>query len=197
MHKVLRLLILCDLFILGGLGLIQPIFAIFMLKSIGGSTITAIGVATTIQLVTKAFFQILVGRWTDADAGNRRELITLLLGCVLISLVPFGYIFSQNIAHIYSLQFLYGLGSAMIFPGWMVMFTRYSRDNKAGYEWSVYNTVVSLGTAVTAALGAYLADVYSFTVLFFIFGIMSLFGTGAVVIIFKHEFTRSHKTINN
>lgn len=188
MHKILRALILSDLFILGGLGLVQPIFAVFMLNNILGTTVMAIGIATTIQLVVKAVFQVLVGKWTDEEPGNRRELAALIVGSVMMSLVPLGYLVSHTLSHIYILQVLYGLGSALAYPGWMVVFMRYTRADKAGYEWGVYNTTVSLGTAIAAGLGAYLAEFYSFSALFIIVSILSFIGTGFIVHIFLHEF---------
>lgn len=192
MHKVLRILILSDLFIIGSFGLVQPIFAVFMLQNVVGTTLTSIGIAVTIQLVTKAVMQIIVAKWTDEEAGNRRELGTLFVGSILMSLVSFGYIWATNLSILYTLQFLYGLGAALAFPGWVVIYTRYIRAEKAGYEWSVYSTIVSLGTAAAASIGAYMAEVFSFTYLFIIIGTLSLVGSSFITYIFKHEFTRKN-----
>ncbi len=192
MHKVLRVLILSDLFIIGSFGLVQPIFAVYMLQNVVGTTITAIGVAVTIQLVTKAVVQIIVAKWTDEEPGNRRELWTLFAGSILMSLVSFGYIWATNLSILYSLQFLYGLGAALAFPGWVVIYSRYIRAEKAGYEWSVYSTIISLGTAVAASVGAYMAEIFSFTHLFVLIGIFSLIGSSFISYIFKHEFTRKN-----
>lgn len=193
MHKILRVLILSDLFILGSFGLVQPIFAVFMLKGIVGTTITAIGIATAIHLITKSLLQIFVSKWTDAEPGNKRELLTLLIGSLIMSAIPFGFIFSFSLTHIYLLQFLYGLGAALAFPGWMVIYSRYTRQDKAGYEWSVYNTIINLGLSGTAVIGAYLADFYSFNILFILVGISSLMGTALIVSIFRNEFTRQYR----
>lgn len=192
MHKILRALIISDLFLLGGFALIQPIFAIFMLQGITGATITAVGIATAVQLLTKGFLQIFIAKWTDAEPGNRRELLTLFIGSIIMSVVPFILVFSTALWHVYLLLFAYGLGGALGFPGWTVIFLSYSRKEKAGYEWSIYNTVISFGMALAAVLGAYLADFYSFRLLFFIVGILSLLGTFIIVYIFKHEYTRWH-----
>lgn len=190
MHKVLRVLILSDLFIIGSFGLVQPIFAVYMLQNVVGTTITAIGVAVTIQLVTKAVVQIIVAKWTDEEPGNRRELWTLFAGSILMSLVSFGYIFANNLSILYTLQFLYGFGAALAFPGWVVMYTRYIRAEKAGFEWSVYSTIISLGVAIAASVGAYMVEIYSFTHLFVAIGVLSLIGSSFISYIFKHEFTR-------
>ena len=192
MDKINKALILSDLFLLGGFGLIQPIFAIFMLKGINAATITAIGAATAIQFITKGLFQIAIAKWTDAESGNRRELLTLFIGSAMMSMAPFGFVFSTELWQIYLLQFAYGLGAALAFPGWMVIYSRHSRDEKIGYEWSVYNTTISFAMAAAAFLGAYLADFYSFRALFVMVGLLSLVGTAFIVYIFQHEFTRWH-----
>ena len=134
-----------------------------------------------------------MAKWTDEEAGNRRELYTLFLGSMIMSLVAFCYIWVKTLPALYALQFLYGLGGALAFPGWIVIFTRYTRDEKAGYEWSLYSTIISLGTAATAAIGAYMADIYSFKFLFIGIGVLSLVGTSFIIHIFKHEFTRQHR----
>lgn len=189
MHKILRALILSDLFLLGSFGLVQPIFAVFMLNNIIGASLVAIGVAASIPLITKALVQIFIAIWTDAETGNKRELFTLFIGSILMSLVPFGFAISTSLTHIYLLQLVYGLGTALVYPGWIVIFSRYSRDEKRGYEWSVYSSVISLGTAATAFLGGYMAETYSFRYIFIVVGLLSFVGTSFVVHVFRQEFT--------
>lgn len=192
MHKILRALILSDLFLLGGFGLVQPIFAVFMLQGINNASIITIGLATALQLLTKGISQIFVAKWTDAESGNQRELVTLFIGSTLMAVVPFGFVFSTELWHIFLLQIIYGLGAALAFPGWMVIYSRYTRQEKAGYEWSVYNTIISFGTAATAFVGASLAEMFSFKILFLVVGGLSLIGATFIIKIFKKEFTHWH-----
>lgn len=189
MNKILRTLILSDLFILSSFGLINPILAIFILQQINGASIASIGIAVTIQLFVRAIFQILVGRWTDCERGNCRELYALFVGSILISLVPLGYVVSTSMSHIYLVQFVYGIGGALTYPSWRVIFSRYIDGDRAGYEWGIYDTVVSLGIATTATLGAFVAEQYSFRFLFVVVSIMSFIGTSFLVYIFQQEFT--------
>lgn len=188
MHKVLKNLVLSDLFILSSYSLIQPIFAIFVLKNIYDASITAIGICLTVELFTRSTFQIIIAKWTDEERGNKRELYTLLVGSLLISIVPLGYILSKTILQIYLVQFLHGFGQALSYPSWRVLFTRYLRNENQGFEWGLYDTVTSLGMATAAAVGAYFAEQYSFNVLFLIVSIFSFIGTGFIVHIFKEEF---------
>lgn len=189
MHKIIRSLVVSDLFILSSYGLIQPIFSIFILRNVVDATITGVGVALTIELFTRAVFQIVIAKWADEERGNCRELYTLLLGSLLISIVPVGYLLSRTMLMVYFAQFVHGLGQALSYPSWRVLFTRYIRQDQAGYEWGIYDTVTSLGIAGAATIGAYFADTYSFTYLFVIVSVLSFLGTGFIVHIFNHEFT--------
>ena len=197
MHKILRTLILSDIFILGSFGLIQPIFAIFIIQGVAGASIASAGIALTIQLFTKAAFQIVVGKWDDEDRGHRHELYALTAGSLLISLIPLGYALATRLEYLYFIQFLYGLGSALTFPSWRIVFTRYMHHDKQGYEWGVYDTIISLATAGAAAMGAFIAQQFSFRFLFVIVSVMSFIGTFFIVRIFKLEFTTIGKPRKN
>lgn len=189
MTKPLRVLIASDLFILSSFALISPIFAIFVLHNISGATIASAGMAITIQMFTKALFQIIVGKWVDEERGNCRELNTMVLGSILISLVPIGYIFCRSITDVYLVQVLYGLGQALAYPSWRVLFNRYLTTESAGYEFGVYDTVISFGIATAAAIGAYFAENYSFNLLFIMVSVISALGSTFLLSIFKYETT--------
>ena len=187
MNKVLKILLLSDLLIIAGFGLLAPIFAIFLKDNIIGGSILAVGIAETIYLLTKAIAQIFISKYTDHEKGNIRELYTLIIGSLIFTIVPILYIFSVNIWHIYIAQFISGLGAALAYPGWMTLFTRFTDKNKEGYEWSVYDTSVSLGAAATAAIGAYIAEMLGFNTLFVIVAIFSFLGTILLGQLFKQE----------
>jgi MFS family permease len=189
MHKIIQSLVISDLFILTSYGLISPIFSIFILRDVVDATLTSIGIALSISLFTRAIFQIIIAKWADEERGNCRELYTLLFGSLLISIVPIGYLLAHTMLQIYLAQFIYGLGQALSYPSWRVLFTRYIHQDKAGYEWSIYDTVTSLGVAGAATLGAYFAETYSFSFLFILVSIFSFLGTGFIVHVFNQEFT--------
>lgn len=187
MQRPLRALIISDLFILSGFSLISPIFAIFILNNLGGATIASAGMAVTIQMFTKALFQIIVGKWADEERGNCRELNAMIVGTTIISLVPIGYLFCKEVTDVYIMQVLYGIGQALAYPTWRVLFNRYVNQEKAGYEFGIYDTVTSFGMATSAAIGAYFAQTFSFQLLFIIVSCLSLVGSVFLITIFKDE----------
>ena len=70
----------------------------------------------------------------------------------------------------------------------MTLFTRFTDKNKEGYEWSVYDTSISFGTA---AIGAYIAEMLGFNTLFVIVAIFSLIGTILLGKLFKQEIIKN------
>jgi MFS family permease len=178
MHKTLKLLTISDIFVFTGFGLVAPVIAIFIKDNLIGGTLLAAGIASAIFLIVHALLQIL---FADIFTAKDRRWM-LLLGTALIATVPFGYIFATTIWHIYIIQFIYGVGAGFAYPSWYSLFSSYLDRKEGGYQWSVYNSAVSIGTAITAALGAWLAGVIGFRWVFLITGIIAVVG---LLILFK------------
>lgn len=108
----------------------------------------------------------------------------LRFGTLLIALVPFGYIFSTHIWHIYIIEFVYGVGAAFAYPSWSSLFTANLEKGKRGFQFSIYSSAVGIGTAITAGIGAWLAEKIGFQLVFVLTGILAMIGVG---ILFKLE----------
>ncbi len=173
MNKTLRLLIISDIFVFTGFGLISPILAIFINDNLAGGSIFSAGLASTIFLLTHALLQI----FFSYVFNPKDRLWMLRLGTAIIAFVPFGYVFSTSIYHIYLVEFCYGLGAAFAYPSWSSLFTAHLEKGKRGFQYSLYSSGVGIGTAATASLGAWIADKISFSV-----GIIHLSGFQIVFI---------------
>ena len=172
MNKTLKLLILSDVFIYSGFGLIAPIIAVFIKDELIGGTLFGIGVSSAIFLVVNAILQIVF-----ANKFNRKDRKwMLLLGTLLTVLIPFGYILSKSIWHIFIVQLIYGIGASFSYPAWYSLFSSNLTKGQEGFQWSINNSCVSVGTALTAALGGWLVDIIRFKLVFVLTGIMSLIG---------------------
>jgi DHA1 family quinolone resistance protein-like MFS transporter len=180
MNRTLKLLILSDVFVVSGFGLIAPILAIFIKDNLVGGTILAAGIASAIFLITHSTLQLLF-----AYKFNPKDRIWMLwVGTALIALVPFGYIFSTQIYHIYLVEFIYGIGAAFAYPSWSSLFTSNLEKGKRGFQFSIYSSAVGIGTAITAGVGALLAEKTSFQFVFILTGILSIVG---LIVLFKLE----------
>jgi MFS family permease len=172
MNRTLKLLTFSDVFVLSGFGFIAPILAIFIKDNLIGGTIMAAGIASAIFMITHSLLQILF-----AYKFNPKDRIWMLwLGTALIALVPFGYIFATHVYHLYIIQFVYGVGAAFAYPSWFSLFTTNLEKGKRGFQGSIYYSSVGIGTAITAAAGAWLADKIGFEWVFAITGLFAVIG---------------------
>jgi MFS family permease len=173
MNRVILFLILSDILILSAFGLVAPIFAIFLKENIAGGSITAAGLASTIFFLVKSFTQLPLSRYIDT---RKEKLGFLIAGTFLIVTVPLIYALSPNINFIYIAQVVYGFGAAMSYPAWFTLFTNHLDRKHQGWEWSVWGTGVGLGVALTAYLGAKMAERFGFASVFYSVAVLSFLG---------------------
>jgi MFS family permease len=183
MNRTIKLLMLSDIFVLTGFGLIQPILAIFINEGVAGGTILTAGVASTLFLVTKSLVQLPFSRYIDESENKTRWLI---LGTALIASVPVMYIFIDNIYQVYLAETLYGIGSGLAYPTWVGLWSLNLNPGRESFEWSIYSTSTGLGTAATAATGAAIASLAGFTATFILTGLMCVLGCG-ILLMLDHE----------
>lgn len=172
MNKTLKLLIISDIFVFSGFGLISPILAIFIKDNLIGGTIIAAGLASAIFMITHGILQIAFSYLFNP----KDRFWMLILGTAFIALVPFGYVFSTRIWHLYLVQFVYGVGAGFAYPSWSSFFTSNLEKGKRGFQWSIYSSSVAAGTALTAFLGALLAEKVSFELVFALTGLLAIVG---------------------
>ncbi|MBN1502326.1 MFS transporter [Candidatus Woesearchaeota archaeon] len=171
MNRTIKLLMLSDIFMLTGFGLIQPILAIFIKENLPEGTIFAAGLASTIFIITKSVVQLPFSKYVD-DHDNKVKW--LIIGSSIICIAPFIYIFSTHIYYIYLAQFLFGIGSGLAYPTWLGLWSINLDKHHESFEWSLYSTLTGLGTAVTAGVGAAVAQYIGFQLTFILTGIMSV-----------------------
>jgi DHA1 family quinolone resistance protein-like MFS transporter len=173
MNRVTKLLLISDIFLVSGFGLIEPILSIFIKDSLLGGEIYAAGFASMLFLLTKSFIQLPFSKFVDKHDHNIRWLI---LGTVCTAMVPFFYIFATRVEHIYVAQVLYGIGAGLAYPTWLGLWSTHLDRHHESYEWSLYSTLTGLGTAGAAAIGAVLVQWIGFRPTFSIVGLFALSG---------------------
>lgn len=175
-NNVIKLLTYSDLLIFSAWGLIMPILSIFMITEIEGGTVAVAGLAATIYLITRSIVQLPIAKMIDDKRGEFDDYRIMVLGTLLIALVAFLMANARLVWHIYSIQALYGIAIAMVSPPWNAIFTRHIDKNREGYEWSLYTSLISLGSGLTAGLGGFLAQSVGYKTVFIIIGFSTLIG---------------------
>lgn len=177
-NKVIKILILSDLILLFGWGLIVPILAIFITEQIKGGDVRVAGMAIGLYWLVKSIIQIPIGRYLDQKKGEKDDYYFMIFGIFLASLVPLGFIFAKLPWHIYFLQIIHALGMAMNIPAWGGIFVRHVDKGKEALSWSFESSAIGIGAGIAGILGGAIAKFFGFVPLFigvFVFGIISAF----------------------
>ena len=175
-NKIIRTLIGADFIFLSALGLIAPIFAVFIIGQIKGGTVEVVGFAAAIYWIAKSIFEMPIGRFLDKVKGEKDDLYFLVIGYLIVACVHFGYMLISLPWQLYVLEGIYALGMAMALPSWSAIFTRHIDRGKEGFEWSVEHTAYSMGMGVTGAIGGILVAKFGFNAVFIITGFIAFLG---------------------
>lgn len=191
-NKVIQILISTDFLLQSGWGLIGPIFAIFLTRQIQGGTIEMVGFIAATYWITKSAVQPFIAHALDANKGERDDFKFLILGMYVANLVPFGYLLSTQIWHIFALEFLRGLAMACVVPTWSGIFTRHIDRGWEAYSWSLESTVIGFAFGIAGAFGGILATLVGFKVVFVLVGILGLLATSLLFLIKNKLFLKDH-----
>lgn len=184
-NHVISTLVMSDFFVNAGFSIFAPVFAVFVSRQIVGGSLEVIGFAAAIFQVFKVLFQIPVSRILDKNLGERDDFYSMIFGSAVIATVPFMYLFATEAVHIYFIQAIYGIGAAFSIPPWYAIFSRHIDKMKENVEWSMDSIAIGISGAGAAALGGFLAQRFSFEMVFVIGGIIAVFGASQQIRIFK------------
>ncbi|PIR76240.1 MAG: hypothetical protein COU32_03145 [Candidatus Magasanikbacteria bacterium CG10_big_fil_rev_8_21_14_0_10_42_10] len=175
-NPVVRFLILSDTIVMGSLGLLGPIFALFITDFITGGNEAVAGLAAGIYLFTKSVLQIPIAHMIDKIRGEKDDFWLMFIFTLLMSFVPLLYLIIHTPIQLYMVQFLLGFFTAFTFPTYMAIFTRHIDKEKEGTEWGVYFTLTDLTGAALAALGGFIAAYSGFPILIVSVVVVSVIG---------------------
>lgn len=176
-NPVIRFLILGDVIYYAGIGLLTPIFAVFIVDSIPGGSIEVVGIATAIYLVTKSVMQLPAAYIIDKICGDKDDFWFMFVSLLVASLVPLSYLFVTTPMQLYVVQFILGLALAFNFPSFMALFTKYIPASKEATTWSIYFALFDLLSAGAAAIGGIMAAILGFAPLIIAVSTIGVIGT--------------------
>ncbi|PJE69447.1 MAG: hypothetical protein COU98_02040 [Candidatus Staskawiczbacteria bacterium CG10_big_fil_rev_8_21_14_0_10_38_10] len=195
-NKVIRVLIMSDIFLNFSWGLLAPVFAIFIVQNIAtgspeeGAKIA--GFASLIYWVVKSILQLPIGKYLDKNHGENDDFWFMVLGMFLASVVPFGYLVSSTAWHIYILQVIQAVGMAMVFPPWLAIFTRHIDKGKEAFEWGLNSTTLGFSAGIAGAIGGILVAVVGFNIIFILVGILNIVSSCVLLLMRKEIRPKDH-----
>ncbi len=193
-NKVIKILILSDVALISGFGLISPIFAIFLTERIQGGNVEVVGYAAAIYWIVMSLVVIPFGRYLDKNHGEKDDLWFIVIGNLLAASVVFAYIFSRLPWHIYFLQVFYAIGMGMNVSAYAAIFTRHIDKGKEASDWSIRAALIGIGAGAAGALGGIIAYRFGFNVLFTLVIAFVLFSAFLPFLIYKQIYPKDKKS---
>lgn len=161
MKRGIKLLLLSDLWITLSLGMIGPIYAIFV-EQIGGDLLDA-GWAYFAFMMTTGIVLFIMGKWEDKVKHKER---LLLVGYSLMALGCLSYYFVNSQISLVITQIILGLAEAIQLPAYDALYSKYLTKDHAASEWATWESQSYIATAIAAVIGSWIATVYGFRLLF-------------------------------
>lgn len=189
-NRVVKFLIYSDFAIKSGFGFIAPIFAVFIMGQIKGASLTTVGIAEMVLLLTRGVFQIPIARIADRKKREKDDFTFMLAGSLLLVIIPLLYLFTLQVWQLIFIQFFHGLALSLLTPAWDAIFTRHLDHDRVSEEWGFYETGAVMGAAFTALFGGVIADYFGFNYLFLLVSLFSLASCVFLVFIRKNLFRK-------
>ena len=188
-NSVILIIIISEFILITAFGFLPPIFAVFVTEQIVGGTVAVVGFALTIYWVTKSVLQLFVARYIDKNHGEIDDFYFYVAGGLMNSVVISLYYFASSAWHVYALNFLIGVGDAMLVPPFYAIFTRHIDKGQEGFLWSLFSSFsLGAGSALGGAVGGLLAVAVGFRIIFPLIGFLTFIST--VILLFLRPYIK-------
>ncbi|MFA5889271.1 MAG: MFS transporter [Candidatus Paceibacterota bacterium] len=172
MKNGLKVLLYSDGFANLALGMIGPIYAIFV-EQIGGDILDASWAYFT-YMFTSGVVMYLISKWEDRSK-HKEKLV--FYGYLLTSLGCLLYIFVYNQTTLLITQVILGLSMAILSPVFDSVYSHYVIKKEEASNWGIWEAMNYMVAAVAAIIGGYIANTFGFKILFLIMFLVSVLGT--------------------
>ncbi|MEM3437634.1 MAG: MFS transporter [Nitrososphaerales archaeon] len=163
MSRALALVILIGILNSASIGLIGPIYPIFVTNRLAGS-LSDVGLLYAIFYLSSAFLKIITGKLSDIYGRQK----VFLLGAFLGAIATFGYTLASNVIHLSILEFLNGTAFAFERPALLALTVDLSRPENLGLNFGLLDSATDLIIALTSLLVAIIVGLFDISYLFYI-----------------------------
>lgn len=185
LNKIIKSLIISDLFLWGGWGIIDPIFSIFIIENIAGATLISVGLLATIYWGTKSIAQIPISIVLDKNKGEKDDFYMLIAGMLIAGVSAFSFTFAETLWQVYLIQFLKGIGFALYLPSWMAMFSRHLDKKHTAFDWAINSSSVGISIGLAGIIGGSIASLFGFKFVFIATSLFAIFSAIILLLIRK------------
>ncbi|MBC8494827.1 MFS transporter [archaeon] len=187
MKRGIKFLLLSDTWATFALGMIGPIYAIFV-QDIGGDLLDA-SWAFFAFMITSGILMYAISHWEDRFK-HKEKLVTL--GYILTALGCLSYFFVYSQGMLIITQIILGIAEAVQVPAYDALYSKYLEKKKASSQWGDWESMRYIATAIAAIAGGYFATIFGFRALF-----LAMFGISCISIITSLKLYKNKKYLNS
>lgn len=161
MTRLNRILLAASFFGLFPVGLLLPIYAVFV-RNIGGDILDA-GIAYGLFSISSGVFVLLMTK-TDLFKKHLRQMV--VIGYLMVAIGQAGYFFIGTPTQLFLTQVIIGIATGILDPSWDSLYSVEKTEVDAIRAWSLWSGGQRMITGLGAVFGAIVVAAYSFTLLF-------------------------------
>lgn len=182
MKRGIKILLFADAWMTFALGMIGPIYAIFV-ERIGGDLLDASWAYFTFML-TSGVVMYSISRWEN-HVKHKEKLV--VAGYLIGAFGALLYYFVDGQSMLLITQVVLGFSVAILSPAFDAVYSHYVNKKKEASDWGAWESMGYLVTAIAALAGGYIADIYGFKTLFIVMFISSICGAIISFRLFKNK----------
>lgn len=179
--RIVKYLVISDLFLLFGWGFVDPIFSVFIIQKIAGATLITVGVAAALYWILKSVVQIPIANYLDRNPGEKDDFFALVGGLLLAGFSALMFVLIDKTWELYVVQILHALAFALYVPSWSSLFSRHLDKDRVSFDWSLDSTVAGIAAGVSGFLAGIIANTWGFEAVFVSAGVFSLIAALALI----------------
>lgn len=176
MSIALKILLASDGLVLLAGAMLGPIYALYV-EEIGGDILTA-GTSFAVFSLVMGVLILVFGKIEDAILEQKE--IWICLGYLLMAVGFFSYLFVQSPYHLFIVQAVLGVGGAIEAPAYSAVYSKHLDHKRSAFQWGAWDAIKNFSAAFGALVGATLATIFGFDLLFVLMGSLALI-SGAIV----------------
>ncbi|MCS7095756.1 MAG: MFS transporter [Candidatus Bathyarchaeota archaeon] len=162
-RKSLALIITLSTLYSLGVGLLGPIYPVFVVNRFSASYVD-LGILYAIFCLMAAVFKAPAGKLADLYGKEK----IFMLGVIMGAACSLSYVYVSSLIHLYALEFLFGISHALQRPSILAMMVDLSDNGKRGFILGMFESVYDLTEAAAALLSTLIVAQVGFEALFYI-----------------------------
>ncbi len=171
MNREMRIFLAAETIVFFAGGLLGPLYAVFV-EGIGGDVLI-VGASWSVFMLLSGVGLLVSGRIVDKMTSEK----PVIMASHLIHALGFlGYLLVSSPVHLFAVQVLLGIATAMGYPSRESWFTRFIDKDKIAFQWATWEATYSITVAVAALIGALVVSIYGFPVLFVSMSVLAFAG---------------------